>query len=161
MEMLAGDPSAAERHHRDALEELERMGEKGYLSTTAAQLGEVVYVQGRFDEAESLTRMSEEAGSPDDVSTQSQLRAVRAKVLARRGRTHEANALVLEAVAIVANSDFIDNQGDVYLDRAEVAELGGQKDEAAAARQQALECYERKGNLVSAERARRLLAETG
>jgi len=64
-------------------------------------------------------------------------------------------------VALVENTDFIDNQGDVYLDRAEVAELGGQKEEAAAARQKALECYERKGNLVSAERARSLLAETG
>ncbi|MBA3365991.1 MAG: AAA family ATPase [Actinobacteria bacterium] len=161
VEMLAGNPSAAERHHRDALEEFERMGEKGYLSTTAAHLGEVVYAQGRFDEAESLARMSEQAGSPDDVLTQTLLRAVRAKVLAQRGRAQEANTVVLEAVALAESTDWINVQGDVYLVRAEVAELSGQHQEAAAARRKALDRYELKGNLVSAERTRRLLAEVG
>ena len=48
----------------------------------------------------------------------------------------------------------LDAQGDAYADLAEVLLLGGKRDEAAAALEQALERYERKGNLVSA-RARR------
>ena len=50
-------------------------------------------------------------------------------------------------------------QGDAYADLAEVLLLAGKPDEAAAALEQALERYERKGNLVSAQRARARLAE--
>jgi hypothetical protein len=49
-------------------------------------------------------------------------------------------------------------QGDVYADHAEVLSLAGRRKEAAAALEQALERYERKGNLVSAQRARMRLA---
>ncbi len=43
-------------------------------------------------------------------------------------------------------------------DLAEVLELAGRREEAAAALEQALELYERKGNLVMAERTRERLA---
>ena len=49
-------------------------------------------------------------------------------------------------------------QGDAYADLAEVLLLSGKADEAAAALEQALERYERKGNLVMAQRMRDRLA---
>jgi len=52
----------------------------------------------------------------------------------------------------------IDMQGDAYADLAEVLLLGGKPDDAADALEQALERYTRKGNLVSAGRARERLA---
>ncbi len=81
-------------------------------------------------------------------------RQVKAKVLARRGEHAEAERLAREAVAIGDGTDRLDPQGDAYADRAEVLLLAGKAEEAAAALAQALARYERKGNLVSAGRAR-------
>ena len=83
-----------------------------------------------------------------------------AKVLARRGEQQEAERLAREAVAIAETTDDISGQGDVYADLAEVLVLGGKHDEAIAALEQALARYERKGNLVSAERVRTRLASS-
>jgi tetratricopeptide (TPR) repeat protein len=85
-------------------------------------------------------------------------RPVMAKVYARRGNQHEAERLAREAVGIAEATEDIAGQGDVYADFAEVLELGGKLDEASAALEQALARYERKGNLVSAARARERLA---
>jgi tetratricopeptide (TPR) repeat protein len=98
-------------------------------------------------------------GASDDVWTQMLWRQVRAKLLARRGEHAEAHRRAREAIAIAATTDYLDFQGDAYADLAEVLLLGGKADEAAATLEQALERYERKGNLVSAQRARMRLAE--
>ena len=52
VEMLAGDPVAAERELRMDYETLNEMGERDYMPTTAALLAEALYEQGRFDDAE-------------------------------------------------------------------------------------------------------------
>jgi tetratricopeptide (TPR) repeat protein len=93
------------------------------------------------------------------VLTQFLWRQVRAKVLARRGDRAEAERLALEAVAISERTDQLVVQGDVYGDLAEVLSLAGRWKDAAAALEQALDCYERKGNLVSAQRTRTRLTE--
>jgi predicted Zn-dependent protease len=49
-------------------------------------------------------------------------------------------------------TDFLDGQGDTNADLGEVLLLAGKREEAIAALDEALERYERKGNLVSAER---------
>jgi hypothetical protein len=61
-------------------------------------------------------------------------------------------------VEVCERTDMLDAQGDVYADLAEVLSLDGRASEAAAALKQALDCYERKGNRVSAERARARMA---
>jgi hypothetical protein len=64
---------------------LTSIGERSWLSTVEALLAEVVYAQGRHDEAEQLTRASEESAAVKDRYSQSLLRSVRGKVLAWRG----------------------------------------------------------------------------
>jgi hypothetical protein len=64
VEMLAGDPAAAERHLRRGYKALEEAGETGFLSTVAASLADAVYGQGRFEEAEQYTRISEAEHCP-------------------------------------------------------------------------------------------------
>ena len=86
-------------------------------------------------------------------------RQVRAKVLARRGEHAEAERHAREAVAIGEKTDMLDAQGDTHADLAEVLLLVGEPDEAAAALEQALARYERKGNLVSTQRAQTRLVE--
>ncbi len=93
VEMLAGDPAAAERELRRDYAELEEMGEKYFLSTAAGELARAVYAQGRYAEAEELTRTAEELSAADDLTSQALWRSVRAKALAQRGLGQEAEQL--------------------------------------------------------------------
>ena len=86
-------------------------------------------------------------------------RQVRAKVLAHRSDREEAERLAREAVARAEETDQLNGHGDALVDLAEVLEVAGKPDEAKAALEQALALYERKGNLVMAERTRAKLAE--
>ena len=98
-------------------------------------------------------------GASDDALTQMLWRQARAKVLAHRGDHAEAERHTREAVGIGEGTDMLNAQGDAHGDLAEVLLLAGKPAEAAAALEQALERYERKGNLVMAERTRTRLAD--
>ena len=126
IEASAGDLPAAERLMRRGLDRLRAFGERSFLSTSAAQLADFVYPQGRLDEAEALTRESEAAGSADDISTQTAWRQVRAKVLARRREHPEAERLAREAVALIEPTDWLVTRATALDALAEVLELAGQ-----------------------------------
>ena len=155
VEMIAGDPVAAERELRGDYETLDAMGERNYISTVAAFLAEALYRQGRLDEAEEMSRVSDGIAAPDDRETQAVWRTARAKVMARRGRREEALALAGESVRIIGESDNIEMQGNALLSLAEVECLCGQFDRAAEAATQAMDRFERKGNVMSLAVARR------
>jgi len=72
------------------------------------------------------------------------------------GRAHGA---ARKAVAASEQTDALDAQGDAYADLAEVLSLAGRPKEATEALEQALARYERKGNVVMAQRAQTRLAE--
>jgi class 3 adenylate cyclase/tetratricopeptide (TPR) repeat protein len=160
VETLAGDAAAAEDEIRAAYEVLERwkMGEKGLLSTQAARLAQSLYAQQRYEEAEHQTRISEQAGASDDMMTQVLWRQVRAKALARRGEDGAAEDLAREAVALAQPTDALDMRADALVDLVEVLRLVGRKDEPKGVLEDALRLYEQKGNVVSAARARDVLA---
>jgi hypothetical protein len=82
---------------------------------------------------------------------------VRDTVLARRGELEEGERLVREAVALAEETDMLNTHADALIDLAEVLALAGQ--DARVELDRALALYERKGNLVVAERARSRLAE--
>lgn len=157
VEMLAGDPVAAERELRGDYEALHRMGEKNYVSTTAALLADALYQQRRFDEAEALAAESERLAARDDVVTQVLWRSVRAKVRAQQRRAEEAQALGREAVDLLRRSEAPEWQGNALMDLAEILRLSGNEAEAAMAAEEAAVLFERKGSIVSLQRARGFL----
>jgi class 3 adenylate cyclase/tetratricopeptide (TPR) repeat protein len=159
VELLAGDPAAAVEFGEEGCTLLDELGERSMLSTAAGKLAQALYAHDQLKEAESWARRSEELGASDDAYTQMLWRQVKAKMLARRGEHAEAERLAREAVAIGEKTDLLDAQGDAYADLGEVLSLAGKPDEAAAALEQALVRYERKGNLVMAGRARARLEE--
>src|SRR5262245_42496209 len=161
VELLAGEPAAAELRLRNAYERLDEMGEKALFASTAAMLAQAIYAQGRYEEAGEFCRASREAAAADDLSAQVEWRAIAAKLLARRGETAEAETLAREAVELVARTDFLRTHGDVLLDLGEVLALGGDPQQAAAAIRAGLELYEQKGDTVMAGRARERLDATG
>jgi hypothetical protein len=159
--LLEGDPGAAETALRHSYEALEQAGERGVLSTTAAELADAVYEQGRLEEAERYTAVSEEAGASDDVATQLLVRGVRAKLAARRGSMDEAESLARSSVDLAAPTEAPNFRGHALMDLAEVLRLAGRTEEASAALHEAAAQFDAKGNVVSAERARGLLASVG
>jgi class 3 adenylate cyclase/tetratricopeptide (TPR) repeat protein len=159
VELLAGDPIAAAELGVEGSRMLDELGEQGILSTLEGLLGQALYALDRLDEADARAGRAAELGASDDVLTQMIWRQVRAKVLARRGQHAEAERLAREAAAISDRTDTLVQQADAYADLGEVLLLAGKRDEAAAALEQALERYERKGNLVSARSTRERLTE--
>jgi tetratricopeptide (TPR) repeat protein len=159
VEMLAGNPAAAVELGEEGCRMLEQIGERSYLSTAAGMLGQAFYALDRLEEADAWAGRGAELGASDDAITQMLSRQVRAKVLARRGDTAEAERLAREAVAVGEQTDMLNAQGDTHADLAEVLLLAGGPDQTAAALEQALERYERKGNRVSTQRAQTRLAE--
>src|SRR6266540_5681129 len=158
VELLAGDPAAAAELGEEGCRLLDELGEQSQLSTAAGMLAQALYALDRLEEADAWAGRAVELGASDDAFTQMLWRQVRAKVLARRGEHGEAERLAREAVAIGEATDFLNGRGDACADLAEVFELAGQRDEATAALEEALALYERKGNLVMAERTKDRLA---
>jgi tetratricopeptide (TPR) repeat protein len=160
VEMLAGDPAAAERELRAGYEGIERLGERGYASTVASLLAHALAAQGRLDEAERFSGVAEQMAAEDDLSTQVMWRSARAKVLAGRGRHAEADRLAREALRLAGETDDVNMHADTLMDLADVRRLAGRDAEADGAAREALDLYRQKGNLVAAERAERVLEGT-
>ena len=159
VELLAGNPAAAEKSARAAYRALEEMGERAFRSTMAATLALAILEQGRDEEAEALAEVSARLGASGDLLTQILWRRVRARVLARRGEMEEAEALAREAVAMAEATDFVNDRADALIDLSHVLEASRRCDEAVAAASEALHLYELKGNVVAAATTRQRLGQ--
>jgi class 3 adenylate cyclase/tetratricopeptide (TPR) repeat protein len=158
VELLSGELAVAAELGFQACRQLEEMNERGFLSTAAATLADVLYEMDRLVEAEDWAVRAAELGASDDVPTQMLWRQVRARVLARRNGHHEAERLAREAIAIGEATDDINAQAVAYVALAEVLRLAGRVGEEAEALEQARARFERKENVVMAGRMRGRLA---
>jgi predicted ATPase len=154
IEMLAGDPAAAERSLRAGFDALTQMGEQAFLSTTAAFLARAVFAQERVDEAEGLAQLSARLTATGDLLTHVLWRGVQARILARRGRVDEGEALAREAVTLAGRTDFLVYRGDALVDLAHILKDSGRASEADAAAAAGLQLHEQKGNLITARKIR-------
>ena len=159
VEILAGDLEAAEQELRRGCDVLLRIGERGYLSTSAGMLANVLASMDRLGEAEHFITLSAETGSPDDGLTQVALRTAQAEVLLRRGQVEGALQPASEAVEIADGTDMLNMRGNARRELARVFRESGRIREAVDQARLALEEYERKGNVVSAKGVRRFLDE--
>jgi class 3 adenylate cyclase/tetratricopeptide (TPR) repeat protein len=147
--MLAGDPVTAEKYLRLEYDSLYQMGERRVLSTTAANLARAIAAQGpsRYHEAIRLIAMGREAAADGDLSVQAVGQATLARIFADRGRYREAEELARSAAALTSQTDFLTHHADILLDLAYALATAGRVTEAHAAATQALDLYQRKGNL--------------
>jgi len=159
VEMLAGDPEAAERELRAGYESIERLGEQGYQATAAALLAHAVCAQGRTAVAEDLARDAQRLAADDDVTTQVLWRSALAKVLSSRGEEEAAEVLAREALQIAATTDDVNMIADTRMDLVQVLAASGRSSEAVEEAAEALRGYEAKGNAVGAGRAARFASE--
>jgi tetratricopeptide (TPR) repeat protein len=142
-------------HLRFAYESLSLMGEKDNLATEAALLARAIAAQGqmRYDEASELIAISQEAAAGEDLVTEIIGQALSARLLSDRGRHAKATEVASTAVALAAQTDLLSQHADALLDLAHVLAASDRYPEAQAAATQALDLYQRKGNLPGVREA--------
>jgi tetratricopeptide (TPR) repeat protein len=158
---LEGRLDDAERLFREMHEAYESIGETGFNSTITALLALTLCDLGRFDEAEAFAERSRAMTAEDDFASLAAWRCAMARVLADRGRYEEALRLAGEAIAITEATDYLVWQGDCHEVRGQVLDAAGRGDDASAAFEEAIDRYERKGNVVAAARVRARLEHPG
>ena len=157
IEMIAGDPAAAERCYREGYEAFRAMGERGYLEQLGGLLAEALYAQDRLDEAEQMIEEAETTAGPSQNEAWVLWWSAKAKVLARRGQFAAARQLIAEAEEGISTAPWI-LQAMVPVAKAEVSRLAGDPDQAAASLTAALRIYEDRHAVPLAERVKALLA---
>jgi len=156
IELLAGDPAAAERELRRGRDLLADMGDRSRFSTAAAFLSRALYAQGRHEEADSAAAAAATATMAYDFYTQALWRGTRALVLATAGQAQAAEQFAREAVAFAKETDSVNLVGDALVDLAEVLAASGRTADAMTYAKEALHHYHEKGNRVSVRRAESL-----
>ena len=157
--MLRGRYEEAERVFRLMIEPLDEIGETGFNSTVRGLLARTLCDLERFGEADAVASRSRELAAEDDFASQAYWRMAQARVLAHRAEFEEAIRLADEAIAINGPTDYLSGQGDGWEVRGLVLETAGRGDDARAAYEEAIDRFERKGNVVAAARVRARLAD--
>jgi tetratricopeptide (TPR) repeat protein len=152
IELITGDPVAAELIIRPAVEALQQMGNQGHLVTIAPILVDALFAQGRGEEAEGLIEHVAEWAIEDDLDPQVGWRRVKAKLLAQRGEFEEAERLGREGVGLSQRTDFVPGRGRALEDLASVLRLAGRPHDALIELEVAIQLYEQKGDLTSLAR---------
>jgi tetratricopeptide (TPR) repeat protein len=135
------------------------MGERGFRSTVTADLGRALADLGDHEGALRYAELSAELTPDGDVASEVSWRSTRALGLAGRGELGEAERLAREAVDLMVDSDFLFIKALQYEVLGQVLAAAGRRDEAAAAYGEAIALSERKQDVVSAKRVRRLRDE--
>jgi len=154
--LWAGDWKRGEDALREGYGMLERMGIKAGVSKVSLDLGDCVFRQGMIDEAERLSEIGEEVTAEEDMFGTAQWLTLRARVRAARGDLDGAEAFARRALTVPGN-EFPELAAEARLALAETLRLAADP-EASSWAAEALELYERKGNLVGAARVREFLA---
>jgi tetratricopeptide (TPR) repeat protein len=161
VELLAGDLGAAEDILVRSCQALQDASPGDWLATNMALLAETQYRQGRVEEARASAESALARAPAGHLTSRSVARRVLAKSLAQLGTRTEAVALAGEALALLGDADVLDERGETLLACAEALAASGTVAEARQARDASISEFERKGNVVSAERARARLGTLG
>ena len=156
LEALAGDHASAERWIRRSFEEQLARGEHGHASTVGLWLSEVLVDRGKLEEGEDLIKQCTDLSVSDDVLDLGLAAVGRARLSLARGEGPAALAEARGAVSIFENTEMPREHGDALVALADALALTGDRNGARATAASALQLYEQKGALVSAERTRRL-----
>ena len=158
VELLAGDPAAAERELRPDCEMLEKMGETYFRSTMAAVLARAVREQGRDDEALELTRPPKRAPPPTTSTRRCYGAASARRSWLARARLMKPNSWHARQLELALRTELPELQALSYYELGAVLQFAQRADEARQAVLTAIEIYAKKGDVMSAARGRELLA---
>ena len=106
IELLAGDPAAAERELRSSSSAFDEIGAATSATTHRALLAEVVAKLGRLEEAEEIAQRVAAEATSYDLLAQVLWRCTLARVRAREGSAPEASRLASEARRLLSGAEF-------------------------------------------------------
>jgi class 3 adenylate cyclase/tetratricopeptide (TPR) repeat protein len=159
VELLAGEPEAAEAHFRDAIQLLEALGDRGgNLAGPLVFLAEALHTRGADGDAEEAARSGLELGNRDDLENQIAGRSILAELFAANGEPERAEALAREAVALSERTDSPLFRADARRSLAVVLRAAGSAAAASEAARDALVLYRGKGSVAGMESIRRFRA---
>ena len=147
VELLAGEPGAAEPYLRTAYGGLGRLGIGADAGQAEAYLARALLLQGRLEEAEALASDSD-AHAGQNPQTAVVSRTARAEILAARGQLVDARHLAETAVQIAAGTDIVIDAATANLTLARVRLATGDVDGAVAAGDTGIQLLEDKGAIV-------------
>jgi class 3 adenylate cyclase/tetratricopeptide (TPR) repeat protein len=150
VELLAGDPVAAERFLREGYAML--VGVTGWQGMHGLLLAEALHDQERYPEADELVDAAEALHHSDELDARVAWAGRKAPLLARDGEHEEAESLIREALASIERTDALNLHARTLAALAEVLLVAGRA-EASAAAKDAIALFKRKGNTAAAERA--------
>ena len=157
IELMAGDPQAAEAKLRADYDALTGMDERYFLPNIAALLSKTLFELDRLDEAEELVNVAAALSDAEDVEAQALLQTVQARLLAARGRADEARTVARAAVALTEQTDAPVLRADALVDVSAV--LAETPEERTATLDEARSLYEQKQHLVGLARVDAELAK--
>jgi hypothetical protein len=151
VELLAGDPAAAETALRIALAHGQQTDERDHISQAAGRLSLLLIDRANGDNAEAveLAALSAACAPADGVLAVALSQTASARAESKAGRHRRAAELAHAAVDVVPEA-MPNLRGDVHLQLAHVLRRSGADDAARHAAAEALHCYRRKGNHASA-----------
>jgi class 3 adenylate cyclase/tetratricopeptide (TPR) repeat protein len=158
IEMLAGEPGAAEEELRFGVEALDELGLRSSFSTLASTLARVTFELGNWRDAEQLLERARVAAAVEDVASAVLWRTTAARILAAKGEVEAAERYSREAVALAGGTDALNLRADALVDHAAVLRFRTDDIGADAALDEAVRLYGLKGNTVSEARAADLRA---
>jgi len=100
-----GEPARAERLLRDSIRLLASLEDRATLCESQRSLAQLLLEQGKVDEAERLALAARETVGPQDLTSQATTAMALGLVRAAQGRDEEAEQLLREAHATVAETD--------------------------------------------------------
>ena len=103
---LKDDQAGEERFLRDAIRMLKPLEDRGALCESQRALAEVLIRKGKLDEAERLAVEATLTVGDDDLSSRATTTMTLGLVRAAQGRDDDAEALLLEALALVEHTGF-------------------------------------------------------
>ena len=159
IEFTADDPQAAYDCLSEGSAGLAGLAATGYLATVVGLRAQAALQLEREDEALELADETERLSQPDDFEPLGRLRLVQALALARRGEVERADELMREAVAYIAETDYLVLVLELRFVEADIGRLLGRPEAERAGLERALAAAETKGNVVAATRARERLAK--
>jgi class 3 adenylate cyclase/tetratricopeptide (TPR) repeat protein len=156
IEIAAGEHTEAIRVLRLTCDELDRLGELTYWSTAAALLAKALVLAGKIDEAETVAHRARAASAPEDLINFILIDTVDARIHLDRGALEAAERSARSALAVARTTDVGELIAEALVALASVLKAAADAAGASAAITEAIERYERDGDVVRARRARAL-----
>ena len=161
LEALAGRPDRARDLLLDSDALFERVGDRGFRSTTQAMIAKIQEILGQHDAARSAIELSEAIGGTEDVINYAITDAVRARLALADGDDEAAERWARSAVDRAFETDFTFVQGEALLALSFVLEKLGRVEESGSEANRALGLFEAKDDRAYTALAQARLEELG